>query len=369
MGATPERRRASAYADRLRHAVAPATLADREELLEFRRRMYGAESVYSDPAWVRWLFDESKDNALWVWRHGGRIEGQQGVIRTRLRVGGAEHALAWGIDLMISPEHRKRGVGAVLPELIAEGAEILAGTEVSAAAQQALERAGWTTLGTLPQWVRPVEPSRFLRERMGSGAARLAAFPVRAALDALGAATSIGRLGHRLVPLASFDGRADALWERCAPEWPIIARRDRAWLAWRWDACPRRDGLRAFWLERRGETVGWIVTRTREHKGGRSAFIVDFLCAPRDLFALLGLAIAELRSEPIDAVYYLGQAPGIDATLAQNGFLRRDSGLVTMVWAPHVPPAIRSQLADRSEWFLTAGDSDLDRPRENTTYA
>jgi GNAT superfamily N-acetyltransferase len=369
MVAPVEPRRASAYAERLRRAISPATPADRAELLEFRRRMYGRESAYADPAWVRWLFDERRDNGLWIWRHGGRIEGQQGAIRTSLCVAGEERSLSWGIDLMVSPEHRKRGVGAVLPEVLAEGAEILAGTEVSEAAQRALERAGWSTLGTIPQWVRPVEPSRFLSERLGVRVGRVASAPLRVALDAMVTVGALARLGHRLVPLASFDTRADDVWSRCSREWPIVARRDRQWLAWRWDACPRREGLRALWLERRGETVGWVVVRTQEHKGVRAAFVVDFLCPPADVSALFGLVVAELRKEPIDAVYCLLLAPGVERAMLGNGFVRRDSKLVTMVWAPSVPARLRARLVDRSQWFLTAGDSDLDRPREHTHFA
>jgi hypothetical protein len=62
-------------------------------------------------------------------------------------------------------------------------------------------------------------------------------------------------------------------------------------------------------------------------------------------------------------------APGVERAMLGNGFVRRDSKLVTMVWAPSVPAKLRARLVDRSQWFLTAGDSDLDRPREHTHFA
>ncbi len=369
MAGEAERRAPSSYEARLRRAIEPASAADRDELLEFRRRMYGAQSAYADPAWVRWMYDEARANSLWLWRHGGRVEGQQGAIRTELRVGGEPLTLAWALDLMVSPEHRKRGVGAVLPALVAERAQVVAGTEVSAAAQQALLRAGWTDLGTLRQWVRPVRPRPLLTERVGALAARVVSVPAGIALRAYGELHAALHRSVRLVPLTDFDSRADDVWARCAAAWPVITLRDRSWLTWRWDACPRRDGLAAFWLERSGQMVGWVVTRTRAHRGNQAAFVVDFLCLPEELPALFALVVAELGRRPITAVYCLARAPGLDRALTLSGFLPRDSGLATMVNASNAPPPLRARLEDPAQWFLTAADSDLDRPREHTQFA
>jgi hypothetical protein len=40
-----------------------------------------------------------------------------------------------------------------------------------------------------------------------------------------------------------------------------------------------------------------------------------------------------------------------------------------MVFASNLPSDAAHALTDPAQWFITAGDSDLDRPRDHTTYA
>jgi GNAT superfamily N-acetyltransferase len=366
--------RRSGYADRLIAKAAPSTLAERAELLEFRTRMYGPASVYADPAWVSWLYDAppttvSRGPVLWTWRHDDHIEAQQGAIRTRVRVAGAEYDLAWAIDLLVSPAHRQRGVGAVLPSLVVRSSEVTCGTEVSEAAQKSFRRAGWSDLGRLTQWVRVVGPTAFFKSKMAPLPATVLGGLAGSIVRGMDLLDRVRTRARRLVPVDHFDDRADAIWERTAPCWPVIARRDRAWLAWRWEACPRREGARLYWLECNSTVVGWVVLRHALHLGVPSAFIVDLLCQPEDLGALLALSVRELSRRKIAAVYCLGSMPGAARTFRDYGFIPRDSGFQAMNFAPALPDDAQRALGDPSQWFLTAGDSDLDRPRDSTVYA
>jgi hypothetical protein len=100
-----------------------------------------------------------------------------------------------------------------------------------------------------------------------------------------------------------------------------------------------------------------------------AGFILDLFCTPDELRALLALCSTELCREPIAAVYCLLRAPGASAALAVNGFVRRSSGFPMMSHAQRLPIGERQLLADPDQWFVTSGDSDLDRPREDTFYA
>jgi hypothetical protein len=361
-------------ADRVALGIARTTSAERAELLAFRARMYGPESAFADPAWVRWMYDEApaaavRGPALWTYRHEGRIEAEQGAIIARIRIGESERTLAWALDLMVSPAHRMRGVGSVLPAFALHDVDAAGGTEVSEAAQKSFARAGWSHHGTLPLWMLPVDPVRVLRARGAGLPARLVGIPARWAVSALRLGARARSAGMSLLPLAAFDERADAIWGRCSPEWPVIVRRDRAWLAWRWDACPRRDGAFGVWLMRGEEAVGWAMLRAGEHLGVPAGFILDFLCRPAELGGLVSLCVEELCRREVAAVYLLLRAPGADPVLRAQGFLRRDSGFAMMTLPTHLPPDERVALADPDLWFVTSGDSDLDRPRENTVYA
>jgi GNAT superfamily N-acetyltransferase len=366
--------RTSAYAERLIAAITRATPADREELLEFRARMYGPHSAFADPRWVQWLYDDAplaaaRGPALWVFRDAGRIAAQQGAIRARVRVGQNEVELSWALDLMVTPELRARGVGALLPKRVLEECSVTAGTEVSDAAQKAFGRAGWAHLGTLPQWVRPVAAEEFIRARAPDLPAGLLRLPFAAAENAVALYARSRARGRKLSPPVPFDQRADEVWERSAPSWPVIARRDYDWVRWRWEGCPRRDGATVHWLERGSDTVGWVVLRVGQHRGVRAGFIVDLLAPSHELPALFALAVERLRKEQVVAVYCLFNAPDSQHALKSCGFLRRDSGFAMMVFAQNLPSDSAALLSDPDQWFITAGDSDLDRPRDHTTYA
>lgn len=356
----------------MRSAIAPSTQGERAELLDFRARMYGPRSAFANAAWVRWMYDDAPGAgarpALWTYRGSdGAIEGEIGAIRTRLRAGDLEHDFAWSLDLMVSPAHRARGVGAVLPKIVQASAEIVGGTEVSEAAQKSFVRGGWVGLGNLARWARPVR-GELARTRMPSHLAPLLAPAVGLAANAVSLVSRARAIGRKLAEISEFDERADHVWRTCAPRWPIVARRDRAWLAWRWTSCPERRGATAFMMTKNGDPHAWIVMRVEDERGLRAGHILDFFCAPEDLDALLALAVAELRARDVDVVYCALRVPGSSAALAANGFLRRDSGFALMTFAPaSIDERTRALVASPDAWFVTTGDSDLDRRRDAAT--
>ena len=123
-------------------------------------------------------------------------------------------------------------------------------------------------------------------------------------------------------------------------------------------------------MTRDGDPLGWIVMRVEDERGLRAGHILDMLCAPEELDALLALAVAELRAREVDVVYCTLGAPGCDHALAANGFMRRDSGFVMMMFAPaSADERTRALLGDPHAWFVTSGDSDLYRRRDATVYA
>ena len=61
---------------------------------------------------------------------------------------------------------------------------------------------------------------------------------VSIASGAVGLVANVRAFGRKLSELRTFDERADVVWNACAARWPVVAKRDREWLAWRWDACP-----------------------------------------------------------------------------------------------------------------------------------
>lgn len=350
------------YVERIRSAIVRSPMSERDEVLGFRESLFGA----ADPDHVAWIYDRAPGvpehgRALWTWRSGGEIKAHQGAIRTTLHVLDSARSLSWAIDLMVDAAHRVRGVGAVMPMVVGDEAEIVAGTEVSLAAQKAFSRAGWTSLGTVPFWVRPLDSYQLLQTR-GRDILRVTGAVMDVALGALQRVTKVLDRNRRLVPGERFDQRADEIWAASAHEWPVIARRDLEWLAWRWDDNPDFE-TRLVWLEKRGETIGWAVLAERDHNGLLGGFVLDLLCRRADLGSLVRLAVRELDDRGCDAVYCMFQAPDTRRTFRSAGFVQRDTQMAMMVDARKLPTDERDAVSDPARWYLTAGDSDLDRVR------
>jgi hypothetical protein len=162
--------------------------------------------------------------------------------------------------------------------------------------------------------------------------------------------TATGRITVRAVDRV--DGRFDRLWEAVAPRFPVIGRRDGAYLDWRYRQNPVcRQQLVA--LERGGHLLGWGVLELAP----RGCLLVDYLlpldrtfggqalCALVRHVAAQGADRLTLRFN-IKSRYtglFLGQ-----------GFLpgwSRD-GFQVLVGAPSLLPRLR----DQSGWHFTSGD-------------
>jgi hypothetical protein len=113
------------------------------------------------------------------------------------------------------------------------------------------------------------------------------------------------------------------------------------------------------------ETVGWAVLRLSDHDGILTGFIVDFLCRPRDTYPLLARCLETLADRGAMRVHCLHSGAAGKVAMIALGFLPRPSGWPLMIRAPRDMTIV----ADPSAWFITAGDADVDRPREGTVFA
>jgi hypothetical protein len=282
-----------------------------------------------------------------------------------LTVEGTVYRGAWLIELFVDPKHRWRGLGAALTLVASEGFEVVMGTELSDAAWQTFDRAGWTDLGTLPLWARPLDLDEVLATRFPGRVpevARRAAGPALRAVDA----TVDGLLaiaGLEVREVRRFGDEVDALWQEVGGTSPVIARRDAAILNQRFAAYPEpgRYRLQAFHRGRR--LVGWSVLRLGERHGLPSGEVVDFLAAPGFTLPVLARSLRVLARAGARMAYVIHLGPDADA-LRWLGVSRRDTGWRTMVNAPGLPAASQARVSRRDGWYLTAGDSNLDRPRE-----
>lgn len=373
---SPRDRYKSSYLERLKANVARYTPADKEALLAFRRAMYGASSVYSDPAYIEWLFErppgaDKNGPSLWIYRSEGNIEGQQGAIPVTLHVNGVERPAVWALDLMVSPKLRTRGIGPVLDNVAFEKEEIILGIEVSQAARSNYLRAGWVDAGIVPLYTRPLLAratlERFSGIDLGGPLGAVADVSVRAADAILGKVSQIS--GLRCEEVGAFDERAARLWGKTASSMPIAVARDLPYLEWRYNQYPKEGRYRILYFLRAGELRAWVVTRVGKRNGLGEGFLIDFAGSPEDLWCAFAQCIARFQDEGLAVVYCLKTRSAVGVVLRALGFLKRDSGWRLMAKVPSGDAALKDLFSNQSNWFITFGDCDADRPREGTTYA
>ncbi len=364
------------YLGQLKAEVAVYHPDQREEMLQFRRAMYGQASIFGDDAYLRWMYEQPALQspahiALWLYQKRGLIKGQQGGIRTRLKIGSTIRDALWMMDLMVEPQWRMRGIGAVLADVASHETDVAMTMEISAAARQAFQRAGWSDLGTVPLYMRPLCVTPILQTYAHRHVATIAGHVgtgVYRIEEAVGH-MSVVLSGLKIEEVTRFDQRVNTLWDMASRDYPVICRRDCAFLNWRFADFPQRDRYRRFLILHANEVVGYAVLRNGTHHGLRAGFIVDFLCAPRWTYGLLGLCLRYFRKTRCEAVYCLHLNPVASAAFTAHGFFRRDSGFPWMVQASRLSAEARTLVTNPRNWFITAGDCDVDRPREGVVIA
>jgi GT2 family glycosyltransferase/GNAT superfamily N-acetyltransferase len=345
---------------------------ERDEILRFRRWFYGPSSFQADPRFLEWAYAAGKprleSHPLWTARDSSLLVGQAGGIATAVRILGEDKRVLWIVDLAVAPAARGRGVASRLLREAAGEADLLAAVDVAREAQPLFLRSGWSLLGTLPLWVRLLDGRAFLSRRIGSAAARGAGFVLDAALRAAERTERAPSRDLEWLEVPCFDDRVDAIWRECASSFSVIARRDARWLTWRFDRFPWPDRYRRFLLLERGAPLGYAVLRLGPHNGIESGHLVDFLCPPRVVSALLERVVATCREWGASAVYCLHAGQRFRSAFARHAFLPRKSGFAVMVCTSGLDPRHAAPARDLRHWYLTAADSNVDRPREGTRY-
>ena len=145
-------------------------------------------------------------------------------------------------------------------------------------------------------------------------------------------------------------------WEAARTAYPIVGRRDAAWLRWRCLASPDALGRIAALLEADGTLRGYAIVRVV----GEVAHVRDVFGMPEHLDPLLALLSATLRDAGVASVSlrYLG-SPSVVQLLRAHGFRRRDASRHVFVTPGEaLTGSARERAADPESWHLTDYDED-----------
>jgi hypothetical protein len=366
----------ASLAERARASVERLRSEDWQEWQSFAARSYGPGARQASQSWLTWMAANPNlpEDGLqaWITRRHGRIVGSQGSIPFRLKEGARIGSASWAVDLMVDAEWRLRGVGPALSSAHLAASELVCGVGVSDAAYRAYIRAGWLDLGPVPNYVRPSDPRWSLQSIGLHGGRRIAAEVIARpmlGLTRLWSTIAAHAAGTRLQAIASFDERADHLWRREAGSYPVIAVRDRATLAWRFDSPVQAEPIHRYYLMRDEGVLGYVVTRVQLLRERPTLVILDYFTRPQWLLPLLGHVIGLPQARDTVAISCHTLNPTGDLAFRAAGFVPTVGGgrtdalfhvnthrIVLMVHRGGAPDRLAFH---RAHWFLASGDSDL----------
>jgi hypothetical protein len=343
---------------------------DLADLFEFQRRMHDGRS--QDLRRVRWLFDENPcrpqgGRPLWICRRDTEIVSTTAGILFELQVNTETCRGLWGINAMVDPQWRGRGIavgGARKedhPSYRSSRIHLALGN--SDAGHRVARRMGYVAVGTLPVYAFAVSPAL-----VGEGTRRRWVRAARPLLPLAGWVTrrmaGLRSTGAELVPIEAFDEQADSIWERVSPAYPVIGVRDATRLRWRFDQCPHRDAYLRFYLRYHQQVAGYLVMRRGAWHGETAFTVVDYLAAPRAAGALFACAVAAARQYGAAALFCPTLNSRANRTLCSLGFFRLRGNTASRLMAfyadEHDP--VRRIVDNPDNWFVTAADSDYDLP-------
>lgn len=301
----------------------------------------------------------------WICRKGNEIIGHFGVLPAVAVVRGEVVSICWGCELIVAPEARQLGVAPLLIITAARAAQqplLVAG--LNDASHLIFRRLGFLDYRAIPLYLKVYQPHRLLGTMQwpwltrGLVAGAIAAAPVLTYRRR----PREGRLS--LVSLERFDERFDRWWGSIESAFPCVVRRTSATMTWRYQHHPDHRYTVVSAMD--GQALrGIVIVRRGRWRGLPTGFISELLAHPDDQTAidsLLGSAQELLASGGKELPVFIRCSVlhrAFERALVRAGFLRAPSSMRWMLG----PVQSISRLgvpAPREDWFLNAGDSDLD---------
>ncbi|MCA8949968.1 MAG: GNAT family N-acetyltransferase [Planctomycetes bacterium] len=322
---------------------------DETAILSSFNRIFGALFRGFEPRsleYWRWqyLANPSGRHLVSAFTPDGTVVAHHGFILQRLRTGSGLRRCGQVVDTMVDPAHRR---GLQRTSLSA----LLSNRFVAHFGGEAADKVAFF-------WGAPIRVAMRVGESQGSYEVVRTQQKLVAPLAASAGDSGSGDVA--IEPIATFGDEFDALFERLAPGYDVIAVRDAAQLNWRYRDRPGGD-YRIAAARRGGLLVGYAVF-SAGHFDGRDN--QGRIC---DLF--VGLQDEDARRALLAWLHREGAAAGVEQLAAilpdscpewhllqEHGFRARPTGYPIVSWtcARRFDPEWL-----RWNWFYSLGDTDL----------
>lgn len=347
-------------------AVFQRAADDEEELFRLYQDVFGQDLAEGSRRRWRWQYLENPATAptgpeIWVAKDGDTVLGQYASMPVHLWWGGREVQASWGMDVFVNEAARGRGVGAQLFTAWSDHVEVALGLGLTPSSHGLFKKLRYDDVGPVPMFQKVLDPGAVARRRLGSTLGTLAAPVLGAGLALLHPTRGVAHDGLEVRTTDRFGAEFDALWERARASYRMCARRDAAYLDWKYRRCPHRQyEVRTAW---RGDVLaGFAVSRQEDYRGTRLGWIIDVFADTADHAAkdaLLAAVLLDFEAHGVARAQAFSMNTALADDLRRRGFRETPSPMQFCVRSRVGGDA--EVLADRGGWHVVFGDSDMDR--------
>ena len=341
-----------------------------DEVFAFQREAFPSRRRdWIEPRW-RWMFlDSAKrlgvEPRVWLHRHENRLVGHNGGIPVRLKAGSEQVTATWLVDTHVLEEYRRLAVGARLMVAAQDDLPFALSLGQRPHMREIQFRLGWEQVAPLQIARLLIRPERVLKGKLPAPVALAAGLGFRTSAVMRSAFQARRRLDVR--DISCFGARHDALWERASRDLSCAVVRDASYLNWKYVRQPGQQFVRLELLH--GDTVAAVVILMLlppdEAYRYTRAFIVDLVAPLSESGTLqdaLRAAVEAAANRGADAIMCLHISTSLTCALRQVGFQLREPTRYLLVRGGNLSETARQAILGESAWFITHGDSDIDRP-------
>lgn len=301
-------------------------------------------------------------NNVWLAVCEERIIGQYTCMPIRFWLGGQERFVMVGVDAMVDPDFRRRGMWTAL---VTHAHQVWAAANVAFALGLPNEQwgsrrdaLGWQPLFGLKWQIRPLQPVPLLFRRLH--------LPITWHLSPFASAWNHfwnGRLSAdptiELVPVTQADDTIDQLWIMARDHVHFCAIRDRAWVQWRYLDAPD-NVYQVLLAQQHGQPVGYVAYALRETQNGTLAVLADLFSLPQPTVneAFLRLTIEHLTNQGVCAIAALAIPTSPWSRLLRRTGFSFSWGTFGVRAVPLDSRWSVAQLCQHDKWLLTGGEFD-----------
>ncbi len=342
-----------------------------EDIQAFQEQGYPHREASSILPFWRWQFIESAarlqtEPRVWGYRRLAQLVAHQGALVVEVKLGSMLRKTGWFVETMALESVRGLPIGPMLIQSALEDLPFnlsLGQTEYMRELQYSL---GWREVASLNHYVFAPTYQQDLSGSLPRGLAHLGSIGIGFLHKWKLRNHRYAAQDHRLRRITEFSEESHGpLWDQMSGNAENCVVRDPSYMNWKYIDQPQAPYC-CWELWRGTDICGLVVTRTTppdsvyKHTRGH---IVDFVFDTRDnvLFqALLATSIEKLVAQGAANINLYLTDQTLERAVRSFGFVSRGARHHLLV-ASSDNDSERNQVFDESKWFLTMGDSDVDR--------